>query len=70
MDRQSQFDGYYKKGLEEGKVEGKVEGKAEGKAEGKTEGKMETASNLKLLGVSMDIIIESTGLSLEEIAKL
>jgi predicted transposase/invertase (TIGR01784 family) len=54
MDRQSQFDGYFKKG----------------KAEGKVEGKAETARNLKSLGVSTDIIINSTGLSFEEIAKL
>ena len=54
MDRQSQFDGYYK----------------EGKAEGKAEGKIEIARNLKSLGVSTDIIIKSTGLSSEEIAKL
>ena len=50
MDRQSQFDGYFKKG--------------------KAEGKAETARNLKLLGVSMDLIIKSTGLSQEEIAQL
>jgi predicted transposase/invertase (TIGR01784 family) len=62
MDRQSQFDGYFKKG--------KAEGKVEGKAEGKAEGKVETALNLKSLGVSTDIIIKSTGLSSEEIAKL
>ncbi len=54
MDRQSQFDGYFKKGKIEGKVEGKVE----------------TARNLKLLGVSTDIILQSTGLSPEEIAEL
>ena len=54
MDRQSQFDGYYKKGRVEGRVEGKIE----------------TARNLKLLGVSTDLIIQSTGLSPEEIAKL
>jgi predicted transposase/invertase (TIGR01784 family) len=46
MDRQSQFDGYFKKG------------------------KIETARNLKSLGVSTDIIIKSTGLSFEEIAEL
>ncbi|GBU26782.1 hypothetical protein R84B8_00295 [Treponema sp. R8-4-B8] len=46
MDRQSQFDGYYKKG------------------------KVETASNLKSLGVSFDIIVKSTGLSPEEVVKL
>ena len=44
MDRQSQFNGYFKKG------------------------KVETARNLKSLGVSTDIISKSTGLSFEEIA--
>ena len=54
MDRQSQFDGYFK----------------QGKAEGKAENKIEIARNLKSLGVSKDIIIKSTGLSPEEITKL
>jgi predicted transposase/invertase (TIGR01784 family) len=54
MDRQSQFDGYYKKG----------------RTEGRAEGKAETARNLKALGVSSDLIIKSTGLSPEEIAGL
>jgi predicted transposase/invertase (TIGR01784 family) len=50
MDRQSQFDGYFKKG--------------------KVEKTFEIALNLKLLGVPMDLIIKSTGLSQEEIDKL
>jgi predicted transposase/invertase (TIGR01784 family) len=50
MDRQSQFDGYFK--------------------EGKAEGKVEIARNLKALNISTDIIVKSTGLSPEEIAKL
>ena len=58
MDRQSQFDGYYKKGRVEGRVEGI------------SEGIIKTARNLKTLGVSTDIIIQSTGLTPEEIAKL
>ena len=37
---------------------------------GRAEGKFETARNLKALGISMDIISQSTGLSSEEIAKL
>ena len=56
MDRQSQFDGYFKKG------------KAEGMAEGQAEKTLEIARNLILLGVPMDLIIKSTGLSPEEIA--
>ena len=54
MDRQSQFDGYFKKG----------------KAEGKAEGKVETARNALAEGLSIDIISKITGLTLEEIAKL
>jgi predicted transposase/invertase (TIGR01784 family) len=65
-------------GLREGKAEGKMEGKMEGLQEGKAEGlreglekgKMETARNLKLLGVSMELIIKSTGLSQKEIDQL
>ncbi len=38
--------------------------------EGKLEGKLETAKLLKALGVSIDIIIEATGLSKEELEKL
>ena len=58
MDRQSQFDGYYKKG------------KAEGKAEGIEEGKVRTARNSKALGIPAEIIIKATGMTPEEIAKL
>ena len=54
MDRQSQFDGYYKKGI----------------TEGETKGIVKTARNLKALGASADLIIKSTGLSSEEISKL
>ena len=46
------------------------EGRAEGEAEGMEKSRVETARNLKSLGVSTDIIIKSTGLSPEEIAKL
>jgi hypothetical protein len=42
----------------------------EGKEEGMEKGIVETARNMKLLGVSTDIIIKSTGLSSKEIAKL
>jgi predicted transposase/invertase (TIGR01784 family) len=46
------------------------EGKLEGKLEGKIEGKIEVAKALKLSGISTDIIIQSTGLSENEINKL
>jgi len=38
--------------------------------EGKIEGKIETAKSLKRMGVSIDIISKSTGLSITEIEKL
>jgi predicted transposase/invertase (TIGR01784 family) len=38
--------------------------------EGKLEGKLETAKSLKELGVAIEIIVNSTGLTKEEIAKL
>ncbi len=38
--------------------------------EGKFEGKLETAKSLKKLGVSIETIVEATGLSKEEIEKL
>ncbi|GEM56682.1 hypothetical protein B0A58_12180 [Flavobacterium branchiophilum NBRC 15030 = ATCC 35035] len=46
------------------------EGKLEGIQEGILEGKLETAKSLKKLGISIDLIIEATGLSKEEIEKL
>ena len=55
---------------EEGLAEGRAEGRAEGKAEGRAEAKLETAKNLKNNGVSIEIIAKSTGLTLEEVAKL
>jgi predicted transposase/invertase (TIGR01784 family) len=57
-------------GREEGKKEGKEEGKKEGKEEGKKEGKLETARKLIERGVDMDIIVEATGFSRQEIEKL
>ena len=42
-------------------------GKLEGRLEGKLEGKLEVARNLKNTGVSLDVIIQATGLSREEI---
>ncbi|WP_455625183.1 Rpn family recombination-promoting nuclease/putative transposase [Parabacteroides sp.] len=61
-------------GLAEGKAEGLAEGKAEGLAEGKAEGKAEailqTAANLKRLNIPIEVIAQSTGLSVEEIKNM
>ncbi|MDR2781881.1 MAG: hypothetical protein LBB21_05535, partial [Holosporaceae bacterium] len=46
---------------------GKLKGKAEGKAEGKVEGKIETARAMLSKGMSVEIISECTGLSIDEI---
>ena len=56
--------------IEDARQDGREEGLEAGRQEGRAEGRVETARNLKLLGVSTDLIIKSTGLSQEEIAKL
>lgn len=47
-----------------------MEGRMEGRVEGHMEGRMDMARNLKKLGVSTAIIMESSGLSEKEIEKL
>jgi predicted transposase/invertase (TIGR01784 family) len=42
----------------------------EGMAEGKAEGKVETASRMFALGLPLDIISKSTGLSVDELERL
>lgn len=46
------------------------EGRAEGRAEGIREANMESAMKLRKLGVTLEIISEATGLSIEEIEQL
>ena len=58
------------KGLQEGMEKGLEKGMVQGRKEGKTEGKIETARNLKQLGVSIDVIAQATGLSEEKIQQL
>ena len=57
-------------GLIEGRAEGREEGRAEGIAEGRAEEKLTNARNLKALGVSAEIIMQATGLTIEEINEL
>lgn len=57
-------------GRMEGRLEGRLEGRMEGRMEGRLEGLLEVARNLKKIGLPLDTIIQSTGLSLEEIEKL
>ena len=53
--------------LDGAKLEGRMEGRAEGRAEGLAEGRMEVARNMKKLGVPVEIIMQSTGLSEKDI---
>ena len=54
----------------EGRMEGLAEGRAEGRAEGADEKNRENARNMKLIGLSMDVIRQVTGLSEDEIKAL
>lgn len=55
---------------QEGVAEGLVKGRQEGRKEGIIEERIRNARNLKALGVSSEIISQSTGLSMEEVDKL
>lgn len=50
--------------------EGRAEGRAEGREEGREEEKLDNARNLKVLGVSAEIIAKATGLPLEKVKEL
>lgn len=56
--------------LDGAKLEGRMEGRMEGRAEGLAEGRMEVARNMKKLGVPVEIIMQSTGLSEKDIESL
>jgi predicted transposase/invertase (TIGR01784 family) len=56
--------------IRESKKEGKEEGIKEGKEEGKKEAIIETALNLKNMGISLEDIKKATGLILKEIKNL
>ncbi len=59
-----------KKGLKKGLEKGRKQGMKKGFARGSHAAKLETAANLKRMGMSFAQISEATGLSLEEIQKL
>ena len=60
----------YWENWEKGREEGLLKGREEGREEGTQEEKLKTAANLKNLGVSIEIITQATGLSVEEIEGL
>ena len=57
-------------GMREGREEGRAEGRLEGRAEGERNKQIEIARNLKKAGVSIDVISQSSGLTVDEIEKL
>ena len=52
------------------RAEGRAEGRMEGRAEGELQKAKEIASNLKKAGLNIEIIAQSTGLSILEVEKL
>ena len=60
----------YQDGLTEGIIKGEAKGRAEGRAEGEKEKAKEIALKLLSLNTPIDIISQSTGLSIEEIKKV
>ena len=48
----------------------RAEGRAEGRSEGERNKQIEIARNLKKAGVSIDVILQSSGLTVDEIEKL
>ena len=57
-------------GMRKGRAEGRAEGEAIGLEKGKKLEKIETARNLKSLGVPIETIATATGLSTDEITTL
>ena len=45
----------------------RMDGREEGRAEGETRGRMLTAQNLKAMGMSIDVIMQATGLTADEV---
>ncbi len=59
-----------KEGRAEGLAEGRAEGRAEGMQQGMQQGILKVAKTMKEHGLSVEIIVQSTGLSSSEIEKL
>ncbi|MCR5454135.1 MAG: hypothetical protein K6F33_04015 [Bacteroidales bacterium] len=68
MDRKYRFG--FSDGKEEGRAEGRAEGRTEGVVAGEKQAKLIIARNLKAIGMSIDQIVETTGLDPDEISKL
>ena len=70
QDRINQLAYATKKAMEKGLEKGLEKGRAEGLAEGKAMAARDTALALLRLGVSEDIIVQSTGLPASEVEAL
>ena len=57
-------------GLEQGRSEGLAEGEAIGLEKGAAQKQREIAKNLKHAGIAIEVIVENTGLSADEIEEL
>ncbi len=69
-DMQNVVDTSRDEGKEEGRMEGRKEGRKEGIEEGRKERDIEIAKALKKNGISVEIIIQTTGLSKKEIENI
>ena len=73
-DIKNSIDTSFEEGRAEGRIEGRIEGRAEGRiegrAEGRIEGRIETAEKMKAMGVELDTIVSTTGLTRDEIENL
>jgi predicted transposase/invertase (TIGR01784 family) len=56
--------------FEKGFAQGIEQGVEKGKMEGKMEGKIEVARNMRGIGLAVEIIMQATGLSREQVAGL
>lgn len=60
----------YQEILREGMAEGEARGEAKGEARGEAKAANQIALNMLRSGISLDLIVQFTGLSLEQIQKL
>ena len=60
----------YKDGMAEGKKAGLAEGEKNGRKAGQLEAKIETAKKMLAKNIPVEVVIECTGLPLEEVEKL
>lgn len=69
-DYENTIDFARQEGVKQGLEQGRQEGHLQGLAEGELKKALEVARTMKGLGIELDLIVKSTGLSEEEIRKL